>query len=303
MTADITVSDWTPVGSEGRWYQGIFDGGNHTITIKSINGGASEAGLFGYTKGTVKNVSVAGTITTTGNTARGVAAYNNGKISYCINKASVAAAETAGGIVGENEQTSYGNSDSTMVEGCTNSGTVTATGAGSYAGGIVGRNDAVARRCTNSSTDIRVNNADSYAGGIAGYNCKRIQKCDNITATASTSANYGGVIGYNTLPDNYKTDIEWVNNCYTQHNVFVYYAAKGRITNSYTSGGSFNSAGSGTAYQNCYATSGAASGRATMAGTTPKSSGTEYRQRRSRRRLSSFPTKSNGIWRNGTPSA
>ena len=101
MTADITVSDWNPVGSEGRWYQGIFDGGNHTITIKSINGGASEAGLFGYTKGTVKNVSVAGTITTTGNTAGGVAAYNNG-------------------------QTSYGNSDSKMVEGCTNSGTPSA---------------------------------------------------------------------------------------------------------------------------------------------------------------------------------
>lgn len=101
MTADTTVSDWNPVGSEGRWYQGIFDGGNHTITIKSINGGASEAGLFGYTKGTVKNVSVAGTITTTGNTAGGVAAYNNG-------------------------QTSYGNSDSNMVEGCTNSGTPSA---------------------------------------------------------------------------------------------------------------------------------------------------------------------------------
>lgn len=74
----------------------------------------------------MKNVSVAGTITTTGNTAEGVAAYNNGTISYCTNKASVTAAETAGGIVGENGQTSYGNSDSNMVEGCTNSGTPSA---------------------------------------------------------------------------------------------------------------------------------------------------------------------------------
>ena len=47
----------------------------------------------------------------------------------------------------------------------------------------------------------------------------------------------------------------------------------------------------------------AAADNVLIAGTMPMFSGTEYRQRRSRRRLSSFPTKSNGIWKSGTPSA
>ena len=59
QTADITLSgDFTPIGvNDVSYFQGTYDGGDHTISGLSVNGSEIYAGLFSHVwNGTVKNV-------------------------------------------------------------------------------------------------------------------------------------------------------------------------------------------------------------------------------------------------------
>ena len=54
-----TFTEWTPMGYDNDPYSGIFDGDNHTISgLYFNNSERKEAGLFGVSKGTIKNVGV-----------------------------------------------------------------------------------------------------------------------------------------------------------------------------------------------------------------------------------------------------
>ena len=57
---DLNNKEWTPVGKEGKNFQGTFDGKNHVISNLSINTPKkSDVGLFGYTSGgAIKNFEV-----------------------------------------------------------------------------------------------------------------------------------------------------------------------------------------------------------------------------------------------------
>jgi hypothetical protein len=37
LVNDITVENWTPIGHARAYFNGVFDGGGHTVTIKSLN--------------------------------------------------------------------------------------------------------------------------------------------------------------------------------------------------------------------------------------------------------------------------
>ena len=68
LTADIDLSGetWTPIGSESTPYTGTFDGQGYTISGMTIENAESYSGLFGNVTGTVKNFTVTGSITITG---------------------------------------------------------------------------------------------------------------------------------------------------------------------------------------------------------------------------------------------
>jgi hypothetical protein len=56
LTADLTLSDWVPIGDKGRGapFLGIFDGNGRTITLQGFAAAAleeSSLGIFGYVKG------------------------------------------------------------------------------------------------------------------------------------------------------------------------------------------------------------------------------------------------------------
>lgn len=138
LTADLSFdSSWTVIGTtddEAHSFCGIFDGQGHTITFNSVSANATVLALFGYFRGTVLHLKVAGSVTninaTSTSSTAGIVAYNRGTVSECANTAHVVGT-TAGGIAGENIGT---------ICHCYNTGYVGGTSGAStyYLGGIAG---------------------------------------------------------------------------------------------------------------------------------------------------------------------
>ena len=135
LKADITVPSgtWTPIAdyNEGLVFKGTFDGDGHSVSITAESPTSNYQGLFGYNKGTIKNVTVSGAVSGS-EYVGGIAAVNEGTIENAANQAeivSTAPVAFAGGIAG----ISYGN-----IVNAQNSGSVTSQSAGSCTGGVAG---------------------------------------------------------------------------------------------------------------------------------------------------------------------
>ncbi len=129
---DVEEVDWTPIGTNGFPFTGVFDGQGHTITGLYINSTTEFNALFGVVSGgidrkaAIKNLGVSGNVTS--------GAY-------------------AGGIIAKAE-----NADSLLIEGCHSNVTVTSTGAN--AAGIVGV-------CMGDSATLTIKNCFN-TGNISG---------------------------------------------------------------------------------------------------------------------------------------
>ena len=180
---DITMdgTEWTPIGEyfAGKRFTGTFDGDGHTISgLTCTKPDADHVGLVGYAVGaTIQNVTVQKS-SFNGDTYIGaVCGYIvGGKITGCTNSdtVNVRGNNFLGGIAGL--------ADSTTVQRCFNSGTVT----GNYpTGGIVGfANNATVQDCGNTGA-VKSPNGNEYCGGIAGStnNTSSIQNCYNAYRT------------------------------------------------------------------------------------------------------------------------
>ncbi|NLH01096.1 MAG: S8 family serine peptidase [Clostridiales bacterium] len=219
LTADIDASGtaWNPIGyyistKDFKNFAGTFDGQGHTVTINACDQNSSGFGFIAVNSGTIKNLTVAGTISAKSYVG-GIAGKNGGKIESCTNKADISGTSTAiGGIAGYCETNSY-------IENCANFGNVVTVGA-QYVGGIVGQTLAKADICCcfNSGS---VSGTKGYIGGIAGYALDNVHNCYN-TGTVSTSdtksKTIGGIAGYLMGTGNIK-------NCYSTGMVNAAYSA------------------------------------------------------------------------------
>ncbi|MBQ8507127.1 MAG: hypothetical protein IJ466_06835 [Clostridia bacterium] len=105
LTSDINLGgmEWTPIGQTGGYYadtyfQGTFDGGNHTIKNLKVtkweagnDSGANYAsGLFGFidcgTSGTIKNLTIDGAEVNGHHWTGAIAGYLSGKMENCTVK-------------------------------------------------------------------------------------------------------------------------------------------------------------------------------------------------------------------------
>lgn len=206
LTADITIADWEPIapynGSSTDAYLGTFDGGNHQITISGTSAASSYQGLFGYNKGTIKNLTIAGTVSGA-ESASGVAAVNRGTIENCSNTAFISSDQPvsfAGGIAGTNFGT---------IKNCKNSGSITSGQHGSVVGGIVGAAAEGRIHSVSNTGSVTIQpsgnteNSDyqeAAAGGIAGINYNSfIELAENSAQITNTDADgyTGGITGLN----------------------------------------------------------------------------------------------------------
>lgn len=222
LTADIDLSGetWTPIGSESTPYTGTFDGQGYTISGMTIENAESYSGLFGNVTGTVKNFTVTGSITITGDeTVAKVGgavgslgtASAGGTVSGVISGVDItvsAGNDHIGGVVGSMPENS-----SPTVENCIYTGKITVTVAAGSVAGIVGyiRTGTIQNCANQGSISVDVGGTGSV-GGILGYcNNGRIYIC-NCYNTGAISAdgtdNVGAIVGQN------KGTQATVSNCY-----------------------------------------------------------------------------------------
>ena len=192
LTADIDLqgSDsnrWTPISAyDDKEYTSTFDGQGHSITGLYVDSTDTFAGLFGYVAagGTVKNLTVGGTVNGGQLSVGGVVDWNYGTVTNCSNTGAVTGTSNVGGVVGYN----YGT-----VTNCSNAGAVTGA---SDVGGVVGYNY-VNFTVTNCSNTGAVN-GNYFVGGVAGFNSGgAVTNCSNTGAVTGTGNHVGGVAGYN----------------------------------------------------------------------------------------------------------
>ena len=220
LTADITLPAGTaqnPIGNSTDKFTGIFDGNGHTVSGVNLVDEATDSGtnafigFFGYVQGgEVRDLTLKGTVSTTGRRAGGFIGAINGsaKVENCTNYCSVSAFANAGGIVGF-----VYPSAGVTISGCKNHGAITGTFADNTGtGGIIGS--------TGSSGSMTISGCANYGdvtgerivGGIVGYfygadansataqaNAKyKLYNCLNggtVTATSQTQSDVGGILG------------------------------------------------------------------------------------------------------------
>ena len=204
LTDDIDLKDeeWTPIGKNYSYaYKGTFDGQKHTVSGLYISGSASQnCGLFGYVeKGTVKDLTVQGTITLTGSGGSSYGAGGivgqlsgmEGSVRNCRSDVMITGGQNVGGIVG---YVSSGNNAATKsITGCVNTGRITSNG--NNAGGIVGyiSGQVTVDSCYNRGT---VAGGGWRAGGITAYlysSYAAIRNC--YTTEAVTGKDSAAVVG------------------------------------------------------------------------------------------------------------
>ncbi len=199
LTADIDLGghSWDPIGtftstSATCGYNGTFDGAGHRVDGLFIDTTERCSGLFGYvyTRGVIKNLTVAGSVSGAQYTAGIAAILAGGRVENCVNEAEVTAANSnyAAGIT--SYMTNYSDK-SAVVTGCTNRGAVSGS---SYVGGVVGNasNGREVSCCRNSGTVSGKENA----AGVAGSSSLPIRACSNSGAVTASAGRVGGITGF-----------------------------------------------------------------------------------------------------------
>ncbi len=166
ICSETSGVNWEPIGyvitmMNYRGYTGTFDGGGCEISGLYINYStdAKRQALFGYTSGTIKNLGVSGSVTSTTSGAAGVVAIASGAVENCYNLATVKGAGQTGGVVG----VTFSTSSSATVTNCYNRGSVEGS---SDVGGVVGSADSSVANCYNTGS---VEGDSSNVGGVVGF--------------------------------------------------------------------------------------------------------------------------------------
>ena len=211
---DLTGKGWTPIGTSfDNSYKGTFDGGGHTITGLAVTTNDQFVGLFGYLNraGTVKNVVMEGIQITSNHgssQAGGVVGFSRGTIENCSVSGSVSGTVYVGGVVGAQ----WGGT----TTGCSSSATVKGmVDVGGVAGQTNGSATLTACYATGNVT-LEIDPIKNISGGgLVGFNGgSSVLACyatGNVTSTGSSTGkvHIGGFLG-----DNYTT----VTACYWKNN-------------------------------------------------------------------------------------
>ena len=191
LADDIDVSgyEWIPIGYTPTAFEGTFDGKGHTVTLALDTIGQSYVGFFGYVTGTVKNLTVDGSVKadSTGSNgighAAGVVAYlAGGTVEMCVNKAGVTTniCRYTAGIVGSSEKG--------VIIKCRNTGAINSTfeSEGGHAAGIANIAASVTQCWNEGNIELKTVEGKSANSRVAGV---------ATGAPVLNSANFGKVSG------------------------------------------------------------------------------------------------------------
>lgn len=201
LTSDIFLDitkEWEPIGKylnsntsindeTNIAFEGIFDGGNHTIHGMKITSKEKGKGFFALIKNaTIKNLIIGEDSEINVSTSFGsITGYANigSNVENCVNKANIVSnSGNIGGIVGT-------ISIDTNIINCCNIGNIKAN---TIVGGIAGISEANIDNCFNTGN---INSETTNVGGIVGCNQNKITNCYNMGNITGTGTNIGGIVG------------------------------------------------------------------------------------------------------------
>lgn len=182
LNSNTSINDETNIA-----FEGVFDGGNHTINGMKITSKEKGKGFFALIKNaTIKNLIIGEDCEINVSVSFGsITGYANtgSDIENCINKANIVSdSGNVGGIVGTIVK-------DTNIINCCNIGNIKAN---TMVGGIAGISEANIDSCYNTGN---INSDTTNVGGIVGTNQKRITNCYNIGNITGTGSNIGGIVG------------------------------------------------------------------------------------------------------------
>ena len=195
---------WTPIGSLSYPFSGIFDGRGYNLYGLIIDSTDDYVGLFGYSLGIIKNISMQNSFIKGNNYVGAIAGFSAGSIESCYNNGCVSALDYTGGIVGSLEESRIGSQlqQLQIINSC-NIGKIYGL---NIVGGIVGQNSGgKIENCYNTG---EITCKEFIVGGITGRNLGEMSEISNSYNTANISGNRaGGLAGYNygTILSSYNT--------------------------------------------------------------------------------------------------
>lgn len=251
---DLAGTPWTPMGwDEEHYFSGTFDGAGHTISGMSVT---SEdewiyVGLFGFTDGNIKNLTVSGTIDSSQSDANAcvgmiVGKCAGGSVTSCVAEGEITgtgaiyngAPFCVGGVAGHLDRAPardctslveitlthclrvggvVGQAGNCDVLDSVNKGSITISEPNSATvGGVVACIEGGVVECCHNSCDIKVGKASmnmSNVGGIAGETraSARIVRCENSGDLSGYMRSVGGIIGKNFFSDDAATVVSCLN--------------------------------------------------------------------------------------------
>ena len=220
LNADIDLtneSKYYEIGSLLNPFKGTFDGNGHKISNLTLtNEIVSYAGIFGYTTGTIKNLTIDNVNVTGNNYVGGLSGYSYGTFTNITANTTVKGTTNVGGLSGYSYGTNITRPNiNSTVEGSTNvgglsgdsgnvySGQITSTVTGTnYVGGVFGRGNMIKSSIVSSNVSGTKN-----IGGVTGYNddgsIQVIFKEGSVTGTSNVGRISGGNGYYSGTKTNY----------------------------------------------------------------------------------------------------
>lgn len=197
---DLNGAAFTPIAdvtAVASGFAGTFDGNYYTIKGLYVNGTTMNKGLFGVLNGgTIKNVAVEGTVTSSNNYVGGIVGrIVSGSVENCGFKGTVESTKKSAYVGGIAGYCGNGSTQKGTIKGCVNEANINASTNG-YAGGITAyAKFSTIENCYNTG---KINGA-TKSGGIVGQamNSTAITNCYNIgelsgSATAADICDFFG---------------------------------------------------------------------------------------------------------------
>ena len=192
-----TANNYTPIGDDNNYFYGSFDGNGKTISgINIYNPDATYQGVFGYLKGTVKNLVVSNCSIVAWRIIGVIAGqFLNGTIENCIVSNNVTLSGSGGGYVGG----IVGSSSNGTIKGCVSAAAITGTISyhsgpsgidANHLGGIAGAalTSSDSKVTDNLFTGTIDGDLKEYIGAIVGESAN-----GTLTNNVYTSAGIGGI--------------------------------------------------------------------------------------------------------------
>ncbi len=217
LLADIDLDgiEWNPIGKDVKMFAGNFEGNNHTISNLKFTSDFTHVGLFGYSLGSIKNLTLKN-VDITGKIVGAVAGAVVGKtVENCHvigGRLTGTSTNNVGGIVGLSNE----SSNNLLKNNSVKSLTITS---GNNAAGIAGATNAKLEGNTVENVKIFLNNAEvsakhlhfgEFVGWDLGATVADDNKATNVTVELEKQYIKGDGKYYDTLDEALSSKEIWL---------------------------------------------------------------------------------------------